>query len=384
MFHSSSYIQDEGQTAEIVIDRGGDTSVTSIVAFDTSDGTAVGGAACTVGVDYIITHQDVTFAPGVTTAVVEVPLCGDSVVEMTAESIDLTLSSPDVVPPGTAELLNNDTATAYRNTDAICTTLGMPADLYPSTITVSGGPAQIDGIRVTLYDLYHRLPDNLDVLLVGPQGQTFVLMGDAGGANPIDLSSPVTLTFSDSASQVLPNSAPLTTGLFEPTNWESPVTNFPTPAPAGPYNEPGSAVGGNGTETLNGVFGLTNPNGDWNLYVRDDGGLQQPAAITGCISGGWGLEFVTSTAAGASLSGRVSTADGRGIRNARVTISGPGLSEMRVATTSSFGYFAFQGLQVGQTYIVTVNSKRYTFAAPTRSISLVDNVSDVDFIADGD
>jgi len=385
---NGEFIEDEGQTAEIFVERGGDTSGTSVVTFDTSDGTgvaggtgAVGGTSCSPGIDYITTHQVLTFAPGETEKIVLVPVCADSLVEAQFENVMLTLTGPDVVPPGTGVLLINDSATDFRSTAAICTTLGAPADPYPSTIDVSGAPPQVAGVRVTLYDIYHRLPDNLDVLLVGPQGQTFVLMGDAGGLTPIDPTAPVTLTLSDTAGQVLPNSAPLMTGGFEPTNWESPVTDFPAPAPPGPYNEPGSALGGSGAQTLNGTFMFTNPNGTWSLYVRDDAGLPITEAITGCISGGWGIEFISSTTAGASLSGRVTTADGRGIRNAKMVVTGGGLDRPVVATTGSFGYFNVAGLTAGQTYVVTVNSKRYTFNTPTRVITLVDNVRDVNFTA---
>jgi hypothetical protein len=269
----------------------------------------------------------------------------------------------------------------FANPASICTILGNQADLYPSVITVSGGPFQIGTVKVTFYDLYHRLPDNLDALLVGPQGQKFVLMGDAGGSIPIDQSAPVTLTFIDSAGQVLPNSAMLTTGEFEPTNWESPVSDFPAPAPAGPYNEPGSAVGGTGLQTLQGNFMFTDSNGDWSLYVRDDGGLNVTEAITGCISGGWSIEFLPSTAAPSSISGRVMTADGRGIRNARVVVTGNSLQEPLIATTGSFGYYSFNGLTAGETYVVTVNSKRYIFTAPSRVETLVDDLRDVDFTA---
>ena len=90
-----------------------------------------------------------------------------------------------------------------------------------------GRPDSDRGTAVTFFNLYHVLPDNLDVLLVGPQGQKFVLMGDAGDAVPIDPSAPVTLMFTDAAGQVLPNSSMLTSGMFEPTTWESPVTDFP-------------------------------------------------------------------------------------------------------------------------------------------------------------
>jgi hypothetical protein len=291
------------------------------------------------------------------------------------------LTGQNVGTPATAVLTINDTASVYRAGAAICTTFNQPGAPYPSTINVTGGPAQVGSIRVTLFDVAHTIPDSMDFLLVGPGGQKFVLMADSGGT--LDLTTPVTLTFSDVAGQVLPNSAPLTTGVFEPTSWEPGQSSFPAPAPPVPYNEPGSTVGGTGTQTLFGNFGLTNGNGTWSLYMRDDGGnLFAPTAITGCVNGGWGLELFSSTAANASVSGRVTTADGRGIRNAKVTITGNSLVEPRIATTGSFGYFTFEGLRTGETYVVTVNSQRYTFSTPSRVFSLVDNIGDMDFVAD--
>jgi hypothetical protein len=161
------------------------------------------------------------------------------------------------------------------------------------------------------------------------------------------------------------------------------VSSFPAPAPPAPYNEPGSAVGGTGTQTLFGTFGLTNSNGTWSLYVRDDAGgpPRTPEAVTGCFNGGWGIEFLTSTAANASISGRVLTAGGNGIRNAEVVISGGTLAEPMRVQTGSFGYYNFEGLQTGQTYMITVNSRRYLFTTPTRVITLTDNIADLDFIA---
>jgi hypothetical protein len=380
-FDSTTYAGDESQTEPVTLNRTGDTSGTTTVTFSTSDGTATGGAACTSGVDYItVAGQSVTFNPGETSKTVFVTICGDTMQE-TTETINLTLTGSSVGTPSTAVMNVNDTANLYRATAAICTTLGGTGSPYPSTIDVTNGPIQIGSLRVTLYDVTHTMPDNLDVLLVGPQGQNILLMADSGGN--ADLTTPVTLTFSDAAGQVLPNSAPLTTGVFEPTSWEAGQTSFAPPAPPAPYNEPGSAVGGTGTQTLMGVFGLTNANGTWSLYVRDDSGLFTPAQVTGCINGGWGLEFLSSTAANSSIAGRVTTSDGRGIRNAKVTISGDSLPQMRVATTTSFGYFTFDCLATGQTYVVTVNSKRYTFSVPSRVVSLVDNVVDLDFVADG-
>ena len=246
---------------------------------------------------------------------------------------------------------------------------------------MTGGPVQIGGLRVTLFDINHQFPDNIDVLLVGPTGIKYLLMADAGGPIPVPASNPVTLTFIDTAMQVLPDNGPLVTGNFLPTNWEPNQTSFPPPAPPAPYIEPGSMVVRPPSQTLNGNFFLTNSNGTWSLYVRDDAGTSDPNVLTGQICG-WGLQFLQPTAAGVSMSGRVTTSGGAGIRNARVTVSGNGLPEPRVVTTGSFGYFSFEGLTAGETYVVTVNSQRYTFAVPSRVITLVDNLTDVDFTAD--
>jgi len=87
------------------------------------------------------------------------------------------------------------------------------------------------------------------------------------------------------------------------------------------------------------------------------------------------------TAANVSLGGRVLTANGSGISRATVTISG-GTIEPRSVQTSSFGYYSFPDLPAGQTYVITVGSKSYTFAVPNRVITLTDSVDNADFVAD--
>ena len=81
--------------------------------------------------------------------------------------------------------------------------------------------------------------------------------------------------------------------------------------------------------------------------------------------------------AGVEVSGRVLTPDGRGLRNARVTITDQnGVS--RTVTTSSFGYYRFDEVETGQTYTVSVGSRSYRFAS--RTLQVFDNLSDVDFV----
>lgn len=90
-----------------------------------------------------------------------------------------------------------------------------------------------------------------------------------------------------------------------------------------------------------------------------------------------------TTAAEVSLSGRVLTSEGRGITNARVTITGDSLPEPRVVLTGRRGFYVFEGLNAGDTYIVTVSSRRFIFSVPSRVITLMDNATDFDFVSDG-
>ena len=58
--------------------------------------------------------------------------------------------------------------------------------MYPSNIAVSGLTGRpITNVTVSLNHLSHTFPDDIDVLLVGPQGQTVFLMSDSGGSGDI-------------------------------------------------------------------------------------------------------------------------------------------------------------------------------------------------------
>ena len=90
------------------------------------------------------------------------------------------------------------------------------------------------------------------------------------------------------------------------------------------------------------------------------------------------LSVSNPTAAGVSVSGRVLTANGIGIRGAIVVITdSAGVS--RSVNTSSFGYYRFDDVQAGATYVVSVRGKQYVFAS--RIVSVGDDLTDVDFTA---
>lgn len=82
------------------------------------------------------------------------------------------------------------------------------------------------------------------------------------------------------------------------------------------------------------------------------------------------------TSAGVEVSGRVLTPDGRGLRNTVVSmVDSQGIH--RTATTSSFGYYSFSEVEVGEAYVMSVDSRRYRFAP--RLVQVFDNLTDVDF-----
>jgi uncharacterized repeat protein (TIGR01451 family) len=397
-FSAAMYTEDESQTANIVIRRTIDTSGTSTVMFSAAagGGGVTGGASCaTPGVDFeTVTNQLVTFMPTDAEKTVTVVICGGDTVQEVGENIALSLTAPTnagLGSPATATLNINDTASQYLQSpvhtpiDMFFATVANP---YPSQINVTGAPMLVGTMRVTLYDVSQAFPDNMDVLLVGPLGQKYLLVADTGGPGPISPDAPVTLTFSDFAGGHVPDSGAWTTGQFLPTVCETNTVFAPT-APGGPYVTPNCSTPNTLAQTMFGSggtgFGLTNPNGLWSLYVRDDAGQLRPIGgdaanfAVGSIAGGWGLEFLAPTAADVSIGGRVLTGEGRGIRGARVTVTGNSLVNPITVTTGVNGRYTIPGLTAGETYVVTVSARRFFFEAPSRVITLNDNVADADF-----
>ncbi len=88
-------------------------------------------------------------------------------------------------------------------------------------------------------------------------------------------------------------------------------------------------------------------------------GTNQQAATFNFKPGFWTAQPLAPTAAAVSITGRILTASGRGIRNVRVTLTAPS-GEVRTVISSSFGYFRFNEVAAGETYICSVFAKRYT------------------------
>lgn len=177
------------------------------------------------------------------------------------------------------------------NSAPITIPVGGAASNYPSEINVGGLSGTITDVNIALFGISHARPDDIDVMLVAPDGTRLVVMSDVFGG---DAASNVNLYFDDSAPGRIALSEPFS-GAYKPTN-NAPfgeADSFPAPAPAP-----------NGTTELN-AFNGHNPNGVWRLYVVDDNG----ATASGNISAGWRLEI---TAAPANRAAKVLDFDGDG------------------------------------------------------------------------
>lgn len=90
------------------------------------------------------------------------------------------------------------------------------------------------------------------------------------------------------------------------------------------------------------------------------------------------INNLAPNAAGVSVSGRILNADGIGVRNAVISATLAN-GEVRTIRSSSFGYYNFDDLEAGQTIVISVNSKRFSFTPQV--VTLSDNIEELNFWA---
>jgi hypothetical protein len=167
----------------------------------------------------------------------------------------------------------------FSNPALIAVPIGGPANPYPSTINVSGLSGTVSKTRASLFGITGSDTNHLQVILVGPAGQTTMLMRESCGfADPL---AGEVFTFDDAAPGFLPfGTCQGLSGNYKPTDHDPANEGsgpFPPPAPPAPY---GAAL-----SVLNG----SQPNGTWRLYIFEgNGGVQ-----THTIGGGWSLDIET-------------------------------------------------------------------------------------------
>lgn len=88
-----------------------------------------------------------------------------------------------------------------------------------------------------------------------------------------------------------------------------------------------------------------------------------------------------TTAASVLVGGRVTTAKGRGIGRARVTLTDSS-GETRTALTNTLGFYSFADVAAGETYIFNVSHKRYSFNQIAQVQTIAEEITDMDFVVD--
>jgi VCBS repeat-containing protein len=145
----------------------------------------------------------------------------------------------------------------------------------PSTINVSGLRAPVADVDISLNQLTHPTATDLDIMLVGPSGQTALIMSDVGFGAGND-----SLTFSDEAANRIDSAQAIVSGTFQPTDDDyNPVPDiFVAPAPT---TNPASALS---------IFNGTDGNGVWTLYIREQDNVP---VETGSLAG-WSLRITAA------------------------------------------------------------------------------------------
>ncbi|MFM2082520.1 MAG: hypothetical protein RL380_1211 [Verrucomicrobiota bacterium] len=159
---------------------------------------------------------------------------------------------------------------------------------YPVTNRITGFTGTVAKVTVTLRGLAHTYASDIDALLVAPDGTNMcMLISDA--ANAPSTSRSMTVTLDDDADLFLPSSGALSSFTYIPVNYngdtntvtdDSDVFAAPAPAPPG---------GGFYSDWLTNFIGV-NPNGTWNLYLRDD-----YSGDSGTLASGYIINLYTIT-----------------------------------------------------------------------------------------
>lgn len=148
-------------------------------------------------------------------------------------------------------------------------------------------------------------------------------------------------------------------------------------ASATPYTLEQSVIaGGGGTSSAGNTFSITGTIGQ---AVAGTTSTNSPFAVSGGFFTA-APAAIAPTAAGATISGRVRTADGKGIRNVLVTLTEAD-GTTRTTLSAFSGRYIFADVAAGQTIILSAAGKRFSFSQPMQVLNLTEDVNDIDFIA---
>ena len=109
----------------------------------------------------------------------------------------------------------------------------------------------------------------------------------------------------------------------------------------------------------------------WERFVLNEGGPQS-------LTTDGQVELARAAPNQAEINGKLLTAFGAGVANTRVVLTDLN-GQSRSILSNGFGNYRFGGLQVGQTYTISVDSRRLSVTPLT--ISVTNQIVNVDMIA---
>jgi uncharacterized repeat protein (TIGR01451 family) len=154
-----------------------------------------------------------------------------------------------------------------------------PGSPYPSSVQVSDVAGYVSKVTVTVSNMYHTYPHDIGLLLVGPATNTVLMDSAVQGFEDM---TGTTVTFDSTAPNVLPGTGDLSSGTYQPANYnpDDVFTNAVALSLATPILPPYTA-------NLTNFNGLA-ANGAWSLYAHDDA-----PGDAGGISNGWAVTITT-------------------------------------------------------------------------------------------
>ena len=129
---------------------------------------------------------------------------------------------------------------------------------------------------------------------------------------------------------------------------------------------------GGGQGSTGGTFSLSGTAGQQVVGTN-------PGGAPFVVQNGFWHGDLAPTAAGVSISGRITTPNGNGLRNAIITLT-DSTGNVRTARTGTFGYYRFEDVEAGQTYIFSIFSKRYRFAPQV--VTIIEDFEELNLTAE--
>jgi subtilisin-like proprotein convertase family protein len=250
------------------------------------------------------------------------------------------------------------TSTSATNNTPVAIPTG-PA-VVTSTLNVAGAGTFLFDVNVTTF-IQHTFAADLDVTIQSPAGTVVTLTTDNGAGNDNVFNGTVWDDDANPGGQVpyVTNNGMVTDHAYVNLTLASPLTP----------EEPLAAFIGE------------NPNGTWTITISDD------LAGDGGSLDSWTLNLQTAICGGpptadpGRISGRITDTDGSPLGGTIVHLSG---AANRTTISDSAGNYRFDNLDTQNFYSVSPSLVNYAFSPPSRSFSLVGNMTDAGFTANPD